>query len=114
MGAYVLYKHSAQAGRKSPAAMEKRQKRQALDGTGSHSLKSAYRQHSCIGCLSVDLRQQQNSAALWVTKQLSLGTALLVPNGDEPRKNGVNKACLTLTWLVSCGQWTSLPDGHKN
>ena len=32
-------------------------------------------------------------AALWATKQPSLGTALLVPHGDGPRKGGLNKAC---------------------
>ena len=39
--------------------MEKRRKRQLLDCTGSRSLNSACRQLSCIGRLSVDLRQRQ-------------------------------------------------------
>ena len=58
--------------------MKKRRKRQVLDGTGSRSLSSVCRRLSSIGRLSVDLRQQQHSAALWVTKQPSLGTALLL------------------------------------
>ena len=94
--------------------MEKRRKRQVLDGIGSHSLNSACRQLSCIGRLSVDLRQQQHSAALWATKQPSLGTALLAPHGDKPREGGLNKACLTPTWLASRGQRVSLPSGEEN
>ena len=77
--------------------MEKRRKRLVLDGTGSRSLNSARGRLSCIRRLSVDLRQQQHSAALWATKQSSLGTALPAPHGDGPRKGGVSKACLTLT-----------------
>ena len=88
--------HSRREG-KSLAAMEKRRKGQVLDGTGSRSLNSACRRLSCVGRLSVDLRQQQHSAALWATKQPSLGTALLAPHGDGPRKSGLNKACLALT-----------------
>ena len=94
--------------------MEKRRKRQVLDATGSRSLVSTCRRLSCIGRLSVDLRQQQHLAALWVTKQPSLGTALLAPHGDGPREGGLNKACLTPTWLASRGQWASLPSGKKN
>ena len=60
----VHYKRLVQAGRKGPAAMEKRRKRQVLDGTGSRSLNFACRRLSCIGRLSVDLRQQHHSAAL--------------------------------------------------
>ena len=97
MQADVHYKHLVQAGRKSPAAMEKRQKQQVLDGTGSHSLNSACGWLSCIGRLSVELRQQQHSAVLWATKQPSLGTALLAPHADRPRKGGLNKARLTPT-----------------
>ena len=94
--------------------MEKKRKRQVLDGTGSRSLKSACRRLSCTGRSSVDLRQQQHSAALWATKQPSLETALLAPHGDGPREGGLNKACLTLTWLASRGQRTFLPSGKKN
>ena len=94
--------------------MEKRRKRQVLDGTGSRSLNTACRRRSCIGRLSVELRQQQHSAALWATKQPSLGTALLAPHGDGPRKGGLNKAYLTLTWLASRSQRASLPRGKKN
>ena len=94
--------------------MEKRRKRQVLDGTGSRSLNSACTRFSCIGCLSVDLRQQQHSAALWVAKQPSLGTALLAPHGDGPIKDGLNKACLTPAWLASHGQRAPLPSGKKN
>ena len=94
--------------------MEKRRKRQVLDGTGSRSLNSACRRLSCIGRFSVDLRQQQHSAALWATKQPSLGTALLAPHGDGPTKGGLNKAFLTPPWLVSRGQRASLPSGKKN
>ena len=43
-----------------------------------------------------------------------LRTALLTPHGDRPRKGGLNKACLTSTWLASHGQWVSLPSGKKN
>ena len=93
--------------------MEKRRKRQVLDGTGRRSLNSA-RSLSCIGRLSVDLRQQQHSAALWATKQPSLGTALPAPHGDGPRKGGLNKACLTRTWLAIRCQRVSLPSGKKN
>ena len=91
--------------------MEKRRKRQVQDGTGSRSLNSACKRLSCIGHLSVDLRQQQRSAALWATKQPSLGTALLAPHGDGPTKGGLNKACLT--WLASSGSWASLPSSKK-
>ena len=100
----VHYEHLAQAVRKSPEAMEKRRKPQVLDGTGSRSLNSACRRLSCIGRLSVDLRQQQHSAALWTTQQPSSGRALLAPHGSGPRKGGLNKACLTLTWLASRGK----------
>ena len=82
--------------------------------TGNRSLNSACRRLSCIGRLSVDLRQQQHSAALWATKQPSLGTALFAPRGDGPRKGGLNKACLGLTWLASRGQRVSPPSGKKN
>ena len=94
--------------------MEKRRKQQVLDGTGSRSLNSACRRLSCIGRLFVDLRQQQHLAALWVSKQPSLGTALLAPHGDGPIKGGLNKACLTPTWLASRRQRASLPSGKKN
>ena len=111
---YVQCKHLAQAGRKSPAAMERRPKRQVQDGTGSHSLNSACRWLSSIGRLSFDLRQQQHSAALWATKQLSLGTALLAPHGDRPGEGGLNKACLTLIWLARRSQRASLSSSKKN
>ena len=114
MRADVPYKHLAQAGRKSLTAMEKRRKRQALDDTGSYGLNSACRRPSCISLLSVDLRKQQHSSAHWATKQPSLGTALLAPYEDGPRKGGINKVCLTLTWLASCGERASLPSGKKN
>ena len=52
-------------------------------------------------------------AALWATKQPSLGTALLAPNGNTPRKGGLNKTCLNLTWLASRGQRASLPSSKK-
>ena len=94
--------------------MEKRQKRQVLNGTGNRSLNSACGRHSCIGRLSIDRRQQQHSAALWATKQSSLGIALLAPHGDGFRKDGLNKACLTPTWLASRGQRASLPSGNEN
>ena len=94
--------------------MEKRRKRQVLDGTGSRRLNSACRRLSCNGRLSVDLRQQQHSAALWATKQPFVGTALLGLHGDGPRKSGLNKACLTSTRLASRGQRASLPSGKKN
>ena len=94
--------------------MEKGRKQQVLGGIGSRSPNSACRRLSFIGHLSVDLRQQQHSAALWATKQPSLGTALLALYGDGPRKGGLNKACLTLTWLASCGPRASLPGGKKN
>jgi len=42
----------------------------------SRSLNSACRLLSCNGCLPVDLRQQQYSAALWATRQLFLGQHL--------------------------------------
>ena len=45
--------------------------------------------------------------------QPSLGTGLLAPDGDGPRKGGLNKACHTPTWLASCGQQASLPSGKK-
>ena len=86
---------------KSCSFVEKRRKRQVLDGTESRSLNSAWRRLSCISHSSVDLRQQQHSAALWATKQPSLGTTLLAPHGDEPRNGGLNKACLGLVSLAS-------------
>ena len=94
--------------------MKKRRKRQVLDGTGSRSLNSVCRRLSCIGRLSVDLRQQQHSAALWATKQPSLGTALLALHGYGPRKGGLNNACLTPTWFASRGQRASLRRRKKN
>ena len=109
----ACYKHLAQAGRKSPVAMEKRRKRQVLDGTGSCSLNSACRRLSCKGRLPVDLRQKQHSAALWATKQPSAGTTLLAPHGDGPREGGLNKACLSPTWLAIRGQRASLPSSKK-
>ena len=72
------------------------------------------RRLSCIGRLSVDLRQQQHSAAFCATKQPFLGTALLAPHGDKPRECGLNKACLTPTWLASRGLRAFLPSGKKN
>ena len=108
------HKRFAQAGRKSLTAPEKRRKRQVLDGTGSLSLSSTCRRLRCIGGLSDDLRQQQHSAALWATKQPSLGRALLAPHGDGPRKGSLNKACLILTWLASRSQRASLLSGKKN
>ena len=89
--------------------MEKRRKRQVLDDTGSRSHNSACRRLNCIGPLPVDLRQQQLSVALWATEQTSLGTALLVPHGDGPRKFGLNKAFFNLTWLANHGKRASLP-----
>ena len=90
------------------------EKRQVLDGTGSRSLNSACRRLSRINRLSVDRRQQQHSAALWATKQPSLGTALPAPHGDGPRKGGLKNTCPTPTWLASRGQRASLPSGKKN
>ena len=49
--------------------MEKWRKRQVLDGTGSRSLNSAYRQLSCIGRLSVDRGQHE---LLWQPQQASV------------------------------------------
>ena len=96
--------HSRREG-KSLAAMEKRRKGQVLDGTGSRSLNSACRRLSCVGRLSVDLRQQQHSAALWATKQFSLETALLAPHGDGPTKG--------LTKLDSASPgWLAAVNGH--
>ena len=94
--------------------MEKRRRRQVLDGTESRSLHSACRRLSCIGRWSVDPRQQQHSAALWATKQPSLGTALPAPHGDGPSKGGLNRACLALTWFASRSQRASLPSGGEN
>ena len=68
---------------------------------------------SVVLVLSVDLRQQ-HSATLWLTKQPSFGTALVAPHGDGPRKGGLNKACLTPTWLASRGKWASLLSSKKN
>ena len=42
-----------------------------------------------------------------MTKQPSLGTALLAPHGDGPRKGGLNKAHLHPTQLASRGQRAS-------
>ena len=39
---------------------------------------------------------------------------LLAPHEDGPRKGGLNKACVTPTWLASRGQKASLPSGKKN
>ena len=69
----VHNKHLAQAERKSSTMMQKRQKRQVLDGT-----------------------------------------VLLAPHGNGSRKNALNKAGLTLTWLASRSQQASLPSGKKN
>ena len=43
-----------------------------------------------------------------------MGTALLAPHGDGPRKGGLSKACLTITWLASRCQRAPLPSGKKN
>ena len=64
--------------------------------------------------MSVNLRQQQHSAALRASKHPSLGTALLAQHGVGPRKGGLNKACLTPTWLASRRQRASLLNGKKN
>ena len=101
-------------GKEGPCSDGEEAKQQVLHGTGSRSLNSARGRLSCTDRLSVDLRQQQHLAALRVTKQPSLGTALLASRGDGPRKGGLNKACLILTWLVSRGQPASLPSGKKN
>ena len=69
---------------------------------------------SVVLVLSVDLRQEEHLAALWATKQPSLETALLAPHGDGHRKGGLNKACLTPTWLASRGKWASLLSSKKN
>ena len=79
-----IFSNSSQAKKKPPPL---------ADGTRSRSLNSACRRLCCIDHLSVDLGQQQHSAALWASKQPSLGTTLLVPHGDVPRKGGLNKAC---------------------
>ena len=50
---------------------------------------------------------------MWLQPSL-LGTSLLASHGDGPRKGGLNKACLTPTWLASRGQWASLPSCKKN
>ena len=50
---------------------------------------------------------------LEMTKQPSLGTALLAPNGEGPRKGGLKKAFLILTRLASCGQRASHQSGRK-
>ena len=39
---------------------------------------------------------------------------MLAPHGDGPRNGGLNKACLTLTWLAIRGQQATLPSGEKN
>ena len=101
-------------GKKKPCSDGEEVKRQVQDGTGSRSLNSACRQLSCIGRLSVDLRQQQHLAALWATKQPSLGKALLAPRGDGPREVGIHRTCFTLTLLASRGQRASPPSGKKN
>ena len=49
-----------------------------------------------------------------MTKQPSLGKALLAPYGDGSRKGGLSKAHFTLTLLASHGQRASLPSGKKN
>ena len=84
--------------------MEKRRILQVLGGIEVPVSNLDVRRLSCIGHLSVDLRQQQHLAAFWVTKKPSLGTALLAPHGDGPRKGGLNRARLILTWLASHGQ----------
>ena len=40
--------------------------------------------------------------------------ALLAPNGDGPRKDGSNNACLNSTWLASRGKRASLSSGKKD
>ena len=83
-------------GRKSLAVMEKRQKWQVLDDIGSHSLNSARKLLSCIGCLSVDLRQQQHSAALLATKQPSLGPS------TSPTILVCKEWAITGDWQIFC------------
>ena len=56
--------------------------------------------------LSVDLSQQRHSAALWVTKQPFLGTALLAPQVDRPKKGGLKK----LVWPPP--GWLAVINGH--
>ena len=88
-------------------------KRQVLDCTGSRSLKSARRRLRCMGRLLLTRGNSNIRQHPGVTKQPSLGTALLAPNGDRPRKGGPIKACLALTWLASRGQRASHQCGKK-
>jgi hypothetical protein len=86
--------------------MGKRRKQQVHDGTGSCSLDPACRRLRCYGRLAADPRQQHHPAGPWVTKQPSLGIALLAPHGDGPRKGGLNMACLTRPG------WPTAANGH--
>ena len=60
-----------------------------------------------IGRLMLTWRRQHHSAAPWMTKQPSLGIALLAPNGEGPRKGGLNKAHLFHTQLACRSQRAS-------
>ena len=60
-----------------------------------------------IGRLMLIWRRQHHSAAPWMTKQPSLGIALLAPNGQGPRKGGLNKARLFHTQLACRSQRAS-------
>ena len=56
---------------------------------------------------SCSLRQGQSSAAVPATEQPSLGTALLPPSGEGPRKGGLKKACLTTPCQPTAAGWAS-------
>lgn len=67
-------------------------KRQVEDDTGSRSPNPACRRSRILVALMLTWKRQHHSAAPWMTKQPSLGTALLAPHGEGPRKGGLNKA----------------------
>ena len=95
-GGEVHYKHLVQAERTNPAGMEKRWKRQVLDGTGSCSLHSTCRWLSCISRLSWSETTTAFSSTLGDQAALFRdSTACCTWNG--PRKGGLNKAIFGLT-----------------
>ena len=62
-----------------------------------------------IGRPMLTRRRQHRPAAPCTTKQPYLGTALLAPHGEGPRKGGLKKARLHPTQLASRGQRASYP-----
>ena len=84
--------------------MRKGRIRQVEVDTGSRSPNPACRRLRRMGRLISTQRWQHQPAAHWATKQPSPGTSMLAPQGEGPRKGGLNKACLHMSQLSHRGR----------